>query len=233
MLIANGVSGMDGIEYLENSHIFHSVRVTSTNLALKCRSIVRLNILHDRDYYNAHSTSEYVDKELLLTPDRSTLISDLRHGSLIFTPVVFKNRLRGFRMIEGWNGISFGHGVTTNAIAYVALSDKPVKVSKDDVEMIMEERRDYETGQFVKEWKPFEPEGWEQTSPPSHEKPVTATKGKALVYFAKDEPSEGRATASPPSRLWLYALIPLILFAILYFMRRKRVRSVLDRRGND
>jgi len=52
--------------------------------------------------------------------------------------------------------------------------------------------------------------------PPEDDKPAEPPDN-----IAEDEPVEGRATASPPSRLWLYALIPLAL-AILYFIRRKK-----------
>ena len=220
VLLANSILGTDGIEYLKGSHIFSSVRVTSTNLVLKCKPLPQLNILHDRDFYNTRGTSEYMDKDLILTPDRRTIISDLRHGSLTFTPVVFKNKREGFRLVEVWNGMSFGQGITTNAIAYVALSDKPIKVSEKDVEMIMEERRDYETGEFVKEWKPFEREGGAQVSLPADRQVLPSReKKKNAINVAEDGQDEEKSNAS---NLWLYIVIALCtLSAVLWVVKRK------------
>jgi len=163
-------------------------------------------------------TSEYVGKELILIPDQETSFTDLRHGSLTFTPVVFKNKRKGFRLVEVWNGMSFGQGITTNAIAYVALSDKPVKVSEDDVEIILEYRRDYGTGRFVAEWKPFEREDEAQDAPPNREVPVTVTGDETPVNVAENGPSEEK---SKSTTFWFYALIPLCLLVILCLMRRK------------
>jgi hypothetical protein len=53
----------------------------------------------------------------------------------------------------------------------------------------------------------------------NREKSVAITNGEPPVNVAEVEPSEAKSNAN---RHWLYALIPLGLLAVFYFMRKKR-----------
>jgi len=199
------------LEYFRNKDPFETIIATPTNLTIMFRMDRGLAISYpdDPSSFRSEITLDYAksNKALILTPDKRVIVRGLSER-YFFTPVFFKNQQKGFRIAF----MSRAHGsVTTNYLEYVALSDKPTKVSAEDVEMILERG----------EWKTFEREGGTQASPSSREKPVTTTQDETPDNIAKDEPSEGRATASPPSRLWLYALIPLCLLVILYLMRRK------------
>ena len=61
----------------------------------------------------------------------------------------------------------------------------------------------------------------EQVSPPNREAAPPDTSPEETPVTE----DEGRATTSSPSRLWLYALIPLGLFAVLWLAYRKRKRG--------
>jgi len=207
-LLISDVFGIDGVEYLKNSDLFESVSVTQTNLSLMfappppLRSAVRQGDGGFRDI------SEYITngKAWVLTPDQTARISFMDHAFLDFTPVSFKNQQKGFKILK--TSYWFPGPTVTNAIAYLALSDTPVEVGEDDVEMIMEK------GEWVKYGKPQpETEKSKTTSP--------VKRGEATAFLSSHDREQGNAPSKPNS-LWLYVAISLcLLSATLYFLRRK------------
>jgi len=143
MLLANNILGMGGIEYLESNDWFSSVSVTPTNLILKLRAndvrlvVVSADIAYQAELPGPAFRLSERGEELVLTPEQETSITDGRHHSLIFSPVSFKTKGKGFRVIAENNARSFGHGITTTTAAYVVLSDTPTEAGEEDVEMVM------------------------------------------------------------------------------------------------
>ena len=217
-LIPEAKSRMSGTELLLICGVIDSVSATSTSLAITFR-MAGYRVDHNG---TSRSTGEYAENNeaLILTPDKETNLIEY-HSSYRLTPVSFKDKKKGFRIIDQFNAISFGDGIICN-IGYVALSDTPVEVGDDDVEMILENG----------EWVKFEGnKGWESIPqdkivfPPRVSEPQPAAQetppgpAEAPANVAEGEPSEEKTGAG---NRWLYALIPLCLLAILYFLRKKR-----------
>jgi len=221
-------SRMNGLELLLMHSGIDSVSATSENLTIAFRSggfMLRHNGVWRR-------AAEYIENNeaLILTPDQEVSFSDGLHAYTRIAPVSFKNKKKGFRIID----VFFFSGDERRDIAYVALSDKPIEVSEEDVEMVMENG----------EWKTFEREGEVATSPPSREavKTITQTKpseppavippessevpdvvaeDETLVIVTGDEPSEEKSKATT---FWLYIGILSALCAgvVLWRIRRKK-----------
>ena len=211
----NGVKSLD--------ECFHSVSVTSESLVLSQPKGPFLFRQKGIDRWLKQ------DEEIVLTPDCETTLTDGYHVVLVFTPVSFKGGKKGFKIASIFNGLSFGKGITINNM-YLALSDTPVEVGEDDVEMIQE------GGEWVKfegnkdldmtlTWAPpVEKRGGAQETPPIIEAPVAANVATASLPLTEDGTQRLEAVATidtPPSRLWLYAFIPLAL-AVLWLAHRKR-----------
>jgi len=248
MLIASGLPGADGIEYLKTMHYIDVVTVTPTNLSLKFKTVLGdIRIIQDdswRKYDDAlktnasavpwRLTSEFIqnDEPLILPPEQETRMSRADSGLvLILTPVFFKNQQNGFKITS----IRFDSriGRRMNDHGYIALSDTPVQMGDEDVKMIMDKER----------WERFEPpakpevKGGAMVSPPSREavQPVpqaTPSEPPAVTPsasppeempddVAEDEPSEEKNKAS---NFWLYVIISFCaLSVIFYFLRRKTI----------
>ena len=202
LLLAGNMRGEDLFE--EFKEWLASFIVTETHLFLKFppHEFSQQIIQKEKDLVRWLEPNE----ELVLTPDQQTEINDGRHAFRHFTPVTFKNKKKGFKIDSlYYEGDMFNITET----AYLALSDTPIEVGETDVEMIMENG----------EWKKVTKEGGAKVSPSRNK----AKTGKAI---ADDGQDEGRATASPASRLWLYALISFCaLSAVFYFLRRKKARN--------
>jgi len=203
-----------------------SVSVTPTNLVLEISPSRSLWTWNGDDTKDDRLT-EY-GEELLLTPDKKTTLSDGRHVDVIFTPATFQNQMKGFRILHVMDDRLGGY--ITTCLGYVALSDPPTEVHEDDVEMIMESKRD-SIGVYTGEmkWKAYEKsqpvpkaESEVQEPSPNREEPVTATQDKVPVNVAEDGQDEEKSKASS---LWLYALIPLCLLAVLWVVKRRRKRD--------
>jgi len=217
MLFAKTAWGIDVFEFFKRMPgNIRSVSVTSTNMVIEFNWSSILQVELSREPYIYRRSREYAaNKEpLILVPDKEIALHS-RHASIYFKPVAFKNQHMGFRIINEVDNRSVGREIMTNIIVHVALSDTPIEVGEDDVEMVMERG----------EWKKFEREVEATTSPPSRENPVATMQDETPDNVTEDEPSEGRATASPPFRLWIYALIPLCLLAVLWVVKRKRKRD--------
>ena len=204
VLFVSNVWGMDGIGHLIEERWIGSATVSSTNLVVKLQ--VGSFFVSQGDTRVGRHASEYIenDEMLILTPDKETRFSG-RHGRALWTPISLKNNLKGFRIITTFHW--WPNPTTTNAIAYLALSDTPVEVGEEDVEMIME------AGEWVKYGKPQpETEKGETTSP--------VKKGGAATLPPSRDDGQGNAQSKP--NLWLYVGVSLCaLCAILYFLRRK------------
>ena len=206
LIVLSLVGNMQGAEWFDEfKGWFASFVVTETNLFLKYPSHEFAARVIQKDLTRWLEPNE----ELILTPDQQTEINDGRHVFRYFTPVTFRNKKKGFKIDNiYYEGDMFN---TTNT-AYIALSDTPIAVGEDDVEIIMENG----------EWKKFEREATAQASSSSRKNPVAATNNETPVNTAEDGQEEGKSKAQ---NLWLYALIPLCLLAVLWVVKRKRKRD--------
>ena len=220
VLLVGEMQGEGGLNYFLDSGQIEHVISTPTNVTFKIKTSV-LYVEYNPKRPNPFPQLENIPESdpgyilLNLTPDQEVMFGE-HHGRHLFTPVSFKDQQKGFRILA-----LFRWGKeTTNAVAYVAFGDTLMEGNGDDVEMIMEKG----------EWKKYEKpppvpktEDEVQETPPIPDEPVTAAPDETPVNIAEDEQDEGRATASPPSRLWLYAAIALCaLSAVLWLARKKR-----------
>jgi len=211
MIYVTDIFGQDENELWVNHNWFDPVSVTSTNLIIKFHP-------HNRVFITQKSTGRLSERneELVLSQDRETELSDGRHVRTVFTPITFMSQQKGFKISLILYGAGYGLG-QTNHVTYLALSDTPVKVGEDDVDMIM----------VSGEWKKFEKDGGAQVSPPSREavQPVTQETQPDPTEIpdnvTEDEQNEEKNKAN---NFGLYALIPLFLCAgtLLWFIRKKR-----------
>ena len=137
MLLASGMKGEDGVEYLKS--FLETVTITSTNLALKYKSnvtsirIVLFNLGEPEIIRSIHDSTQFRmlerNEEFVVTPNRKTILTDSYHGATMFVPVFFKDQKKGFQIVKrvNWGGVE-----KTN-IMYIALSDVPIRVGEEDV----------------------------------------------------------------------------------------------------
>ena len=130
LLLANSMLGMGGIEFLKTLDGVDVVSVTSTGLVVKHRPTRIQKGWKDGRYFER---PEPYEEELTLTPDQQTLISGGgRDGpQVMLTPVAFKSQHKGFRVTEAYS--------SSPAITYIVLSDTPMELGEDDVEMVMDD----------------------------------------------------------------------------------------------
>ena len=213
-LLEDAMSRMNGLELMLMYSNIDSAEVTSTNLIITFRNM----------------------DTLVLPADKEATIVQHRQGALLAIPVLFKNKKKGFRITD-----SFAHlADEMHNVGYVALSDTPIEVSEKDVEMIMkngEWKTAKEYYSIVERQNRLQELRLKYNDKRSEAEKIfqgeeLTNRLAAIEHEAKleweriesGEPSEGRATASPPSRLWLYALISFCaLSAVFYFLRRKKV----------
>ena len=140
LLFVNTVFSIEEIDPVIGSRSFDITFISSTNMTVKSlkqpQSVYR---------YNFPEIELKIHDELTLTPDYITNIGFSMYRSFMLIPVLYKNQLKGFQILEldgndvsgtedgDWGGLI----IDTNSIHYVALSDTPLKVEEDDVEMIM------------------------------------------------------------------------------------------------
>jgi hypothetical protein len=193
------MSGMDAVAYLQSFGWFDSVSVTSANLALTFKEdrSVNIDIIGNKKSRFRRSKDHTKEKEaLVLTPDNLIMFAEsyAHNSTKFFMPISLKNQQTGFRVSE------LSIKSVTNYSAYFVLSDTPVQVDENDVEMIMENRK-WIT--YVKK----QPEG---------------SKAKQASPNREGNEKERLGETPSPLRLWLYIGISLcVLVPILYFLRRK------------
>ena len=240
-LLAGGAHGMGGVEWLNNFLIFDSVVVTSTNMVLKTSASLN-SMWAIRVHGEEDRRMPWLDRneEIVLVPDKEVSLSE-SHAGVIFTPVSFKNQMKGFRIHYA---IFFG-GMETKSVTYLALSDTPVQVGEEDVEMILNGvRNEFGRLRDAAKWKPFEAadkarlgppleailrsieanKRWKQAPQPSPEPPPepppAARKAEPQTAAAEDAQPEAESQART---LWLYTLVPLcVALAALWLVRKKR-----------
>ena len=227
--VSEALPRMNGVELLLMFGAVDSVSSTPTHLIITFKA----------DWHTVRrggkrrETGEYVENNeaLILAPDEEVSIGAYG-GGVTLTPISFKNGEKGFRLKRGTNQIYAGGGVKRD-FAYLALGDTPIPMSADDVEMIWDSKasntgepigwRRFEGDQVMAYPPPLEtPPPAPQANPPEPPAVVPPEPVETPDIVAEDE---GRAKPSPPSRLWLYVLIPLCLFTFFYFMRRKKANN--------
>ena len=224
----SGAWGMDGIEVLKEG--FASVTVTPTNITLSSARSPVLIRQKGIDRWLGYG------EDVILTPDCETTLTDMRHVALTFKPASFKNKEKGVWLVA--KVYSLGKGFTTINM-HLALSDTPIKVGEDDVEMIME-NGEWKT---VKEYHAIvERENrlhnlWSEHIHKRREanellqgeeltNRLVAIEHEMKLERDRIESGEQAEVVCPASRhLWLYALIPLCLLALLWVVKRKRKRD--------
>ena len=210
-MLVGGTQGADKIDCLKE--LVSSVTVTSAGLALTFPPSNSPLSIMQKGVWRRPGHNE----EIVLAADGEAILSDGRHVSFFFTPVAFKNGQKGFRITDVFDGRSFGREITTNNIVYLALSDMPMQVGEGDVESEIAPPpppKPPEDPQVAWLYKRAEELGF-----PLPERTEASTPTEPQAAAAEDAQPEAAAQPRIP---WPYALIPLALLAIFYFMRRKR-----------
>ncbi|MCL1921357.1 MAG: hypothetical protein FWG50_09835, partial [Kiritimatiellaeota bacterium] len=167
--------------------------------------------------------SDYIenDEPLLLTPDARLKVAEF-HASYSFTPVIFKNQQKGFQIANVSNGISFGRGITTNSIAYIALGDVPAEMGEGDVAeeiKLPPPPKPPEDPQAAWLYKRAEELGFPIPEPSPATTKEAAPPTEPQTAAAEDAQPEAQAEART---LWPYALIPPAFLAALWVARKRR-----------
>ena len=216
-LVSEAMSRMNGLELMLMYGVIDSVSVTSTNLIITLRDFSGNN------------------EALILTPDNEARISDGHHAGVSLVPVSFKNKKKGFKVTHFFNARSFGGGERSNT-GYVALSDMPTEVNEEDVEMIMKDRewktaeeyhaiveREDRLHELRVKYRDRRREANELLQGEELTNRLAVIEHETQLERKRIESGEQAETVSPPNRcLWLYALIPPCLLAILWLIRKKR-----------
>jgi len=143
--LVHGVMGMDAIEWLNTSGGGEVVSVSSTNLLFQIKAnsfTVKQHDMYDKFLEESktnswakpyRNSSEYIKNNelLVITPDGVTQFLG-QNVRLEFIPVSFRTQQKGLKIIR----ISQVLKTVTEVIGYVALSDTPMEVGEEDVEMI-------------------------------------------------------------------------------------------------
>jgi len=127
----------DNLAWLEEVWFIDSVAVTPTNVAITVNSTAPYFFVATGNYWRDSLAYAKNYETLFLTPTYETVFSDGYRGTIIFTPVTFANQLKGFKIFTEKDARTFGNDVITNYVAFVALSETPVKVGEGDVVMMM------------------------------------------------------------------------------------------------
>ena len=131
--LVGSIQGMDGIEYLKENRWIESAVVTSKSLTLKLTPLP-FHVAQNDIRAPWRGAWDYVEKDeaVVLDPEQWTWLI-ARHSRVMFTPVSFKNKRKGFRVTR-WV-IGSGPDIPP-VITYIVLSDKPMEASEADVKMV-------------------------------------------------------------------------------------------------
>ena len=235
--LACGAKGDYTLEWFKRYGCIDSVTVTPTHLSIRFNAAY-LWLVRDKDGRNwrAPNTDYYVrnNEPLVLMPEEGEASLSTRHSYVLFTPVAYTGKRKGFRIMEVADHTSFGKTVFTNHVEFVVLGDAPVQAGEDDVEMIKESKRSVSgraTGEMV--WIKYEKVT--DAPPPEPEAPRPATQGEApepgpTAKAAPPNPApdgtpgDGEAAAAPPRNPipWLCLGILLCLCAVLWAARKSQ-----------
>ena len=229
VLLVSDTSGVDGIEWLKDPRVFESISVTPTSLVVTGSSASAFWLIRTFDE-DAQARWLKPGVEFVLTPDYETQISDGYHANIAIIPVSFKSQQKGFKIAAVFDARSFGGGMETNATAYVALGDTLTEMDEDDVEMIMAFKLNRYGHRDAAEWVKYEkpqPVITDEGGGATASLPAKSESSGDIPAVESDgglQPPEQADTIPPTAgnrhRLWRYAVIPLGLLAVLYFMRR-------------
>ena len=235
--LASNMSGADGIELLKKLRGIDSVSVTATNLSIWFDKSGGLSVLDKPARGMARSSSEYAENSepLSLAPDdKITLV--YQYNCLVeITPVSFKKQRRGFRIRDIMASCLYEEECHIN-VAYIALSDTPIEVGEDDVEMIMKDgelktvkeyhaivEREDRLQELRVKYRDRRREAEALFQGEELTNRLAVIEHETQLERKRIESGEQAETVSPPNRcLWLYALIPPCLLAILWLIRKKR-----------
>ena len=232
---------LDKIKTSLDTEMFEIVSVSSTNMTVKNvqnRHILTCHYRIQELGYNSFDL-EY-NKELILIPDCIMEFSYEWSAFFTFTPVTYENQMSGFQILDGYGKqFIFDENETilvTNLIHYIALSDTPIQVSEDDVEMIMS--GDWINGIYTNygfvPFKPVSKPTLESASEPDetqtnavHDTLDIEPDDQNVTTVARDEENVFAETQPPPCqhvcRAWWWWLLPLpVAGAILFLLRRRK-----------
>jgi hypothetical protein len=231
-LLAGGAHGMDAIERLRAESPIDTLTATPTNLAVTIKG--------QGGYYASYCPEIEGRKMphglaagmvLTLTPDQEARLGEW-HGLMIFSPVSFKDQRKGFRISILFDATSFGDGMLTCNVTYVALGDTLVPMDEGDVEMILTgdgKWRAFGAADKARLGPPVEAilrsieanKRGGLASPPSPEKPPEPPPNAEPLSDTSAEDAQPEAQAEART-LWPYALIPPVLLVALWAARRRR-----------
>jgi hypothetical protein len=217
--VSSHVHGADGFLFLTNDVPFETVFVTPTNVMMTFRSghyiikhpddrIPELSIRFSSDLIENNET-------LVLIPEQRLEIYTEYEESISFVPVALKGQRKGFRFTKAFAPDTHGYETPPKITRYIVLSDVPVEAGEEDVE-----------GEIP-------PPSWPDPAIQALIERHGEKKAMEIIAFAKEnyekslaenkaQEEVGDGGASPPRRLWLYAVIALcVLPPVLYLLRRK------------
>ena len=198
-LFYGNVRGEYAVEWFEKYQEWsiESVTVTSDGLSIRFKNPWFFIFLDwDKADNEFRSSADYIrnNEPLILTPDNKEVCLGQQHTRIHFTPVSYRNGLKGFRITDIFYGAPYG--LRTNNVLYVTLSDTPIEVGENDVETIKDKG----------EWK-------------TYENPQSITQAETPDKITEDEPSEEK---NKTNIFWLCVVIFHCLLAILWLARKKR-----------
>ena len=208
ILLAHNVRAEWVVEWFKRyARSIDVITVTSTNLSVRFKEAWFFVASDKRaeDGRRLHS-GDYIknNEALVLTPDSNEVCLFSHHTQIRFTPVSYKGQREGFQIAEVADHRSFGSALFTSKVTYVALSDTPMEMSEEDVEMIKVCKRDSEGNFYGGEWKAYAPP---QPVPKGEAAPQTVPRNVPYLW------------------LGLAALLCALLCTTLWLARRKRRRG--------
>jgi len=176
------VSQLSGVKRLLSYSFIESVSVTSTNMIIRTTSSEDI----------AHRWEIEPNAEIILTPNKETVFVTALGGSVTVSPVSFWDKRKGFRVKNNNPSPVMYNERRIIHTDYIALSDTPMEVGEDDVEMVMDKGKWVTARDWRKNMELDEKYGW----PASH-----------LVQYAEKimrEAKEGELLVHEPtiSNIW-------------------------------
>ena len=138
--LVGNLAGMDGVEWWKELSPFETVTVTLTNITVKVidsEGVSEWGIGFSGEKYRGRILVP--GEEIVLVPDQAVRFRVRRDFRIAFTPVVYKDQHKGFRITRMGTSIharSFPHTIT-----YLALSDTPMEVGEEDMKLTWEDEK--------------------------------------------------------------------------------------------
>ncbi|MCL1921358.1 MAG: hypothetical protein FWG50_09840 [Kiritimatiellaeota bacterium] len=153
LLLVNSALGTDAIEYLKKDSWMSIASVSATGLTVRlqgCNVLVAPNGVPEpwRHMEEGETLALVADQEVWL---------GCRYLKVVFRPVAFKDKQKGFRVAKMLAGDS-AHPCSPSHITFVALGDAPAGMGEGDVEMVMD-NGEWVSPEKSKSWE-IEKLGW-------------------------------------------------------------------------